>query len=315
MSQPLKSTLLALCSAWCLFGGAVATASDTMFSVRYQGIVHDALYDLCFRESEGFAVGVAGTLFRSDDQGMSWQPLAPLGAGALLGLHCGAAGVLAVGQGGAIYLEEGGKWQTIDSGTDARLLDISVNSQGLAIAVGGFGTVLRSRDGGRSWSPLAFDWESLLNDFLEPHIYDVEVADDGVITIVGEFALILRSSDGGESWEMVHRGDPSLFALEIQGQTGYAVGQSGMILRTADGGQTWSQIASGTGAILTDVLVDGEGGVHVTGIRALLSSNDGGQTWVADESGDVPSRWYQSLGLSKSGVFMVGHSGRIVQIK
>jgi len=314
MNRVLKSTLFALYAA-CLSGSAVATAADTLFSVRYQGIVHDALYDLCFRDAEGFAVGVAGTLFRSADQGMSWQPLDPLGPEALLGVHCSAAGILAVGQGGAIYLGEGGKWQKVDAGTDARLLDVSANAQGLAIVVGGFGTVLRSQDGGRSWEPLTFDWESLLNDFLEPHIYDVEVAEDGVITIVGEFALVLRSVDGGQSWEMVHRGDASLFALELNGDTGYAVGQNGVILHSADGGQTWTQIESGTEAILTDVLVDREGGIHVAGIRTLLHSGDGGRTWVAEESGDISYRWYQSLGLSKTGVFMVGHSGRIIQVK
>jgi photosystem II stability/assembly factor-like uncharacterized protein len=315
MNRVLKSTLFALYAACCLSGSAVAAAADTLFSVRYQGIAHDALYDICFSGTKGFAVGIAGTLFTSDDQGESWQPQGSLGPEAILGLYCGADTVLAVGQGGAIHRKRDGEWQRMDSGSDARLLDVSANRNGLAVAVGGFGTVLRSMDGGDSWEPLAFDWETLLNDFLEPHIYDVAVSDAGVITIVGEFAMVLRSVDAGETWEMVHRGDASLFALHLSGDVGYAVGQNGLVLKTGDGGQTWARLDAGTDANLLDVLVDRDGVIHVTGIRTLLQSHDGGNTWAASKAGDISSRWYQSLGLSGSGVFMVGHSGRIVRIK
>jgi photosystem II stability/assembly factor-like uncharacterized protein len=314
MMQISKRFLGGLCLAAGLLAGAAATAEEN-FSVRYQGIVHDALYDICFSGTKGFAVGIAGTVFTSDDQGQSWQPQGSLGPEAILGLYCGVDTVLAVGQGGAVHRKSDGEWQRVDSGSDARLLDVSANRSGLAVAVGGFGTVLRSRDGGDSWEPLSFDWETLLNDFLEPHLYDVAVSDAGVITIVGEFAMVLRSVDGGETWDMVHRGDASLFALDLSGDVGYAVGQNGLILKTDDGGQTWSRQDAGTEANLLDVLVDRDGVVHVTGIRTLLRSGDGGNTWAANKAGDISYRWYQSLGLSESGVFMVGHSGRIVRIK
>ncbi len=309
-----KSFCRALLVATTVFAGASATAAET-FSVRYQGIVHDALYDICFNDSEGLAVGIAGTLFTSPDQGESWQPQDSLGPGAILGLHCDNQRALAVGQGGAIYRRSGDEWQQIDAGTDARLLDVSANRSGLAVAVGGFGTVLRSQDGGQSWELLSFDWEALLNDFLEPHIYDVSVSDEGIITIVGEFALVLRSVDGGETWETVNRGDASIFAVELKGDTGYAVGQNGLILSTDDGGVTWTRRDSGTEANLLDVLVDQAGAIHVTGIRTLLRSDDQGSTWVTNKADDISYRWYQSLGLSETGVFMVGHSGRIVRIK
>lgn len=314
MMQRSKRSLRALCLAAGLLAGAAATAEEN-FSVRYQGIAHDALYDICFSGTTGFAAGIAGTIFTSDDQGENWQPQGSLGPEAILGLYCGADRVLAVGQGGAIHRKSDGEWQQVDAGSDARLLDVSANRSGLAVVVGGFGTVLRSSDGGRSWEPLSFDWETLLNDFLEPHLYDVAVSEAGVITIVGEFAMVLRSVDGGETWEMVHRGDASLFALDLSGDVGYAVGQNGLILKTGDGGQTWSRQDAGSEANLLDVLVDRDGVVHVTGIRTLLQSSDGGNTWAANQAGDISYRWYQSLGLSESGVFMVGHSGLIVRIK
>jgi hypothetical protein len=316
MKQTLKGAVVALgMVAGLAVGGAAAADETGTFSVRHQGIAHDALYDVCFNDSLGLAVGVAGTVLLTEDQGASWRSLAPLGPEAILGLDCSSANVLAVGQGGVIFRREGENWGKVESGTEARLLDVSANDTGLAVAVGGFGTVLKSQDGGRSWESLSFDWEALVNDFVEPHIYDVQVSPEGKVTIVGEFGLVLHSVDGGETWNMTHRGEASLFALALDGNVGYAVGQHGAVLRTEDGAQTWRDLASGTDANLLDVLADRDGVVHVTGIRTLLESADGGNTWVSRQPGDVSSRWYQSLGMSKAGVFMVGHSGRIVQIK
>ncbi|MCC6581493.1 MAG: hypothetical protein IT440_13740 [Phycisphaeraceae bacterium] len=316
MKQTLKGAVVALGAVAGLTAGTAAAADEAgTFSVRHQGIAHDALYDICFNDSLGFAVGVAGTVLFTEDQGVSWRSLASPGAEAILGLDCASANILAVGQGGVILRRDGENWNKVESGTDARLLDVSANETGLAVAVGGFGTVLKSEDGGRSWEPLSFDWEALLNDFVEPHIYDVHVSAEGEVTVVGEFGLVLHSVDGGETWNMTHRGEASLFALEIDGNVGYAVGQHGAILRTEDGAQTWRDLASGTDANLLDVLTDRDGVVHVTGIRTLLESADGGNTWESRRPGDISSRWYQSLGMSKAGVFMVGHSGRIVQIK
>ena len=137
------------------------------------------------------------------------------------------------------------------------------------------------------------------------------------MTIAGEFELLMRSSDGGDTWEITHKGDSSIFAIELNDDgNGYAVGQEGKVLRTADGGNTWELGSVGNNANLLDVLTDREGTVHITGIRMLLRSADRGKSWTEIDAGDITSRWYQSLGISGAGnVFLVGHSGRIVQIK
>ena len=297
--------------------GKAFAVGEAEFDVRYKGIAHDALYDICFNQNAGLAVGVAGTMFETDDGGKDWRPGTPVTQSALLGVDCNASWPIAIGQSGTILIRRDGKWQAAKSGTDARLLSVSVNNAGLAFAVGGFGAVLRSADGGQSWEPIAFDWQELLGDILEPHIYDVEVSETGVVTIVGEFELVMRSSDGGDTWEIMHKGDSSIFAIELNDDgSGYAVGQEGKVLHTTDGGNTWEVGSVGSNANLLDVLTDWEGTVHITGIRTLLRSSDSGKTWAAIDAGDITSRWYQSLGISGSGnVFLVGHSGRIVQIK
>jgi photosystem II stability/assembly factor-like uncharacterized protein len=286
----------------------------------HQGIVHDALYDVCLYGQSGFAVGLAGTVLTTDDAGLTWENSSPTVDDALLGVSCGDSVSLVVGQGGLIMRKVGeDEWSSIDSGTDQRLLSVSANESGLAVAVGGFGTVLQSKDAGLTWVPLSFDWEAILNDFLEPHIYDVRVSTDGIITLVGEFDLVLRSADEGETWDTVNKGDTSLFAIDFRNETnGFAVGQNGKVVKTLDGGLTWTVMPVPTQENLLDVW-SSEDQVLVTGIRTLLRSRDDGLNWEVVTEGDVTVQWYQAVkGTTDGGrdsVVMVGHSGRVINIK
>ena len=311
----------ALCTG-CFAVGAQASESgaEGMLDVVHQGIVHDALYDVCFLGQSGLAVGLAGTVLTSEDTGKTWQDGAVGVPGALLGVSCGQKTSLAVGQTGLLMRKSGdGDWAKVDSGTDQRLLSVSANESGLAVAVGGFGTVLRSTDDGLTWAPLSFDWEAILNDFYEPHVYDVSVSAEGIINLVGEFDLVLRSADQGDTWEVVNKGDTSLFALHFRdATTGFAVGQDGKIVKSLDGGLTWNILSTPTKENLLDVWSSGSQ-VVVTGIRTLLRSRDDGLTWESVTEGDVSVQWYQAVdgvsGSDADSVVMVGHSGRIINIK
>lgn len=300
---------------------SVAYASESgQLTVRNQGIPHDALYDVCFQQEQGMAVGVAGAILESSDGGVTWTSNALSEPVALLGADCHGQSSIIVGQGGAIFVRNDDSWQKVESGTSERLLSVSANSQGLAVIVGGFGTLLKSEDGGQNWAPIVVDWEAVLNDFLEPHLYDVHVSEAGVINIVGEFELIMRSADGGLTWETLNKADSSLFSLFWQDDnTAYVVGQNGQVLRSSDSGVTWEKLNSGTDQNLLSVWAGRDGAVVISGIRTLLRSTDGGQSFTSIEEGDVPVSWYQAVsasqGSSGRNVLMVGHSGRVVQIQ
>ena len=299
----------------------VGAAEDKILDVVYQGIPHDALFDLCFDGDKGLAVGVAGAVLHTEDAGVSWQAdKKPLTEKALLGVSCGGGNAVAVGQGGHIQVRKAdGSWQVADSGTDQRILSVEGNSNGLLVAVGGFGTILRSRDSGASWEPLMVDWEAILNDFLEPHIYDVVVFDDNTVIVVGEFELVLMSVDAGDSWEVVNKADASLAGIFFSDrQTGYAVGQKGKVIGTVDGGLTWRALDVDARENLLDVWASGND-IYIPGIRTLLRSRDGGASWESITEGDISVKWYQSIKGTRTAtgynVAMVGHSGRIIQIK
>jgi len=294
---------------------AVALASPTFV---FEGTRHDATYGICFTGDRGTAVGDWGAVLTSTDGGNSWSVGAQPTGLALLDLSCDSANTLLVGQSGVILTSDSDGFTPRESGTTERLLGVAHNSSGLAVAVGSFGTVLRSGDGGETWAPLSFDWEAILNDFLEPHLYDVVVDESGVITIAGEFGLILQSQDGGDSWETVNRGEASLFGLVIDGQRGYAVGQDSTVLASEDGGKKWRPVEVPAKTNLLGVWVGGSN-VVISGIRTVITSGDGGVSWRAREDLDFMTGWYQNIATpgdagEQDRAYLVGKQGRIVAL-
>lgn len=288
----------------------------------YRGTAHDALFGLCLDGQQGVAVGGAGLVLETEDGGKNWTEVPPFSNIALLDVSCGSGANLIVSQGGVIYRASEGSYQAVESGTEARLLAVDSNSKGLAIAVGGFGSILRSEDAGLTWESIPVDWEAVLNDFVEPHLYDVQITEEGVVTVVGEFELVMRSSDGGTTWEAVHKGEASLFGLNLTADgNGFAVGQEGKILRTTDGGVSWWEADSPTGGILLNVWSSQNGQVLVSGIRNMLQSSDGGNTWRLIEGGDLSTGWYQGLvvtdngGASATTALLAGHRGNILKLE
>lgn len=307
---------------------AAVTSLAEELELRHQGIAHDALYDICFSGQSGSAVGNHGMMLSSLDAGGTWEvDSSDEFNGALLGITCSGNKRVAVGQQGAVHVYDNGKWLSPEPVTEERLFAVELGDGGVGVAVGAFGTVLRTMDGGSSWEKLSFDWEAILNDYLEPHIYDVTIGDQGLITIVGEFELVLQSADSGNTWTVSHQGDASLFGVQLLDTgTGFAVGQEGRLLRTEDGGASWVSIDSGVSSILLDVWASYQGEVIVTGIRNLLRSSDNGQTWSSFTSERTLTGWYQGIGVvqqeaknankmfTEEVVFVVGQAGEVLRV-
>jgi photosystem II stability/assembly factor-like uncharacterized protein len=286
--------------------------------VLMQGTVHQALFGVAFDGDHGVAVGAMGELLDSTDGGRKWSalPKAPTPL-SLLGVGVLGDRRIAVGQEGLILLSEaGGPWTQVDGGTKERMMAVAMNAQGLAVAVGAFGNVTVSADGGKTWAKSEIDWTKFMTEPVEPHLYDVIVGDTGVVTIAGEYGLILRSPDGGHNWVAVNHGDASLFDLELRADgVGYAVGQEGTVLTTTDGGNVWKPLTTNSKSLLLGVWSAADGHVLIAGMREVLESRDGGQSWKTRTDGDFATAWYSGVAAPASGgLVLVGHSGRIVRI-
>ena len=298
---------------------AQSPASEPVAVLR-AGTSHQALFGVAFDGVTGAAVGAQGAILESSDGGGHWTPVAkPVVPLALLAVGVKGVRRIAVGQRGVILVADAAAgWRLVPAVTDNRLLAVSLNSHGLAVAVGGFGTVLIAADDA-AWRVVPIDWSAFAEAGVEPHLYAVDVDEAGAITIAGEFGLILRSTDAGGHWQLLHKGEASLFALQLRADgVGYAVGQNGTVLRTADHGRSWApRNPSGASANLLGVRSFASGRVYVSGMRDMLASEDEGVTWRHVAGGDFGFAWYAALAApatSEGHVIAVGHSGRVLRI-
>jgi photosystem II stability/assembly factor-like uncharacterized protein len=304
--------------------------ADQAIEIIRSGIPHDALFALDMRGEQGLAVGNFGLMLETTDGGAVWNVLPAKTSLALLGVKQVGDRGIAVGQQGLVLTRSGAsEWQDAKSGLTQRLLNVDMNESGLAIAVGEFGFVARSRDHGATWEATPLDWTAYNDEGYEPHLYDATVSAEGTVLICGEFGLILRSEDGGDTWTAVNRGDESVFALHLAtdgSNTGYAVGQEGLVTKTADGGLTWAKVSVPTNANLLGVW-SGNSEVVAVGIRQLLRSSDDGATFTPTEDLNIVRTWFQGVAAgvaeSKAGekgflrqqsVYIAGHRGTIARV-
>lgn len=339
MSHPTSKLLsfVLACAALLIGGGAVASTVGEGYSVQAQGIPHDRLFSIAFAGDYGVAVGDVGQIMVSEDGGASWvRSKAPTDL-ALLSVAVNGGRTIAVGQMGLILIRDRGeKWKEVESGTKERLLKVAVNSNGLAFAVGAFGTVLRSKDNGLSWELVSPEWKNVAQHYLHgsegrgsailnPSLYGIHVGDDGSVIIAGEIGYIVHSNDAGKNWGLVRLGEhsaqtiaPTIFDLEVQKDGfGVAVGQSGLILKTTDGGKNWNQIDVPVNANLFSVAMFDGDSIAVVGMRTVLRSKDAGASWEHVTKLDLDTRWYVDLTPASAnpsrGLLAVGHSGRIIK--
>lgn len=310
-------------------------ASDPGNAVIHASTPHDRLYSVIFDGDRGLAVGESGLVKASTDGGKSWTVEAPPTDLAMIDVASNGRRTIAVGQMGLILVREGtGPWKKVQSGTTRRLLQVDINKNGLAFIVGSFGVLLKSTDGGDTWTSAAPNWALLYDagegDFAavrdEPTNYIVKVNEDGSVIVGGEYGQLMRSPDGGGCWDVVYRhpsegGDaaPTLFAMDIRSDgVGFAVGQAGLMVRTGNAGLSWTHIPEATQGSLFAVTSTPDGHVVAIGQRVGLSSRDSGQTWTPLKALDIALNWYTSVthvASSPAGeVIAAGHSGRIIRL-
>lgn len=289
----------------------------------HAGFKHEAIYGLCLDDTRAIAVGESGLILLSADSGDTWVESDRFTEVALLDVECGGGIELYVGQGGKVYRRVDDSIEVVSTDSDARLMSVAHSQpSGLTVAVGAFGTILLSTDGGGSWTSPVVDWFAVLDDYVDPHLYDVHVSDQGVVTVVGEFSLILQSIDQGETWATRRRGDSSLFGLNIdQSGVGYAVGQEGTLLETVDGGTSWTPLKTPTNDILLNVASIDKGVIVASGMRQLIFSVDGGDHWKINKNPAFLEGWYQGLEVSRNSVIgqprvlLAGHRANILKLE
>jgi photosystem II stability/assembly factor-like uncharacterized protein len=130
------------------------------------------------------------------------------------------------------------RWQNpLPQGNNLR--GASVVNANTSTLVGEYGTIVRTTDGGNSWT--------IQSSGTTQTLWAVSFTDSSNGTAVGEVGTILRTTDGGGHWMTQLSGTVlNLRAVSFtDGNSGTAVGEGGVILRTTNGGNTWVPQSSG----------------------------------------------------------------------
>ncbi len=216
-----------------------------------------------------------------------------------------------------------GSWEIIREprwGTAFR--DVKLVDRNNGWAVGLFGVIAHTSDGGYNWERqnvsseydlYGVDFVDIQNGWIvgsrgvilhtgnggsEWHVqlqlnlggefvslYDVDFVDVNTGWAVGE-GVILHTSNGGATWLTQYTCSSVLEAVcAVDPQNVWVVGRDGVILHTSDGGQSWQTQTSGVDKALKDVdFVDLNNGWVVGDSGIILHTSDGGNTWIPQTS-------------------------------
>jgi len=252
---------------------------------------------------------VAGGLFKSTDEGGTWNPLN-------LGLPQGSSiHVIAINPQnpstlylGTVYgilksTDRGSDWSPVNSGLPAfagppggaTVDSLAIDQQQpdtvyAAITSPSGNKIVKTTNGGASWN----DASSGLPEFaavsvgptLRSLLIDPQI---GTTLYVGTGAGVFKSTDGGATWAAVNSGLTSTVITDLaiagDSNTLYAVTSIGLV-KTTDG-RTWSSADSGLPRVSSPLAIDPQnpstifaiGTLMATSTYGIVKSADGGATW------------------------------------
>jgi photosystem II stability/assembly factor-like uncharacterized protein len=207
----------------------------------------------CIDDKTAWIAGKEGIVYATKDGGDTWTALKTNSNRHIFAIDFSNAqrGHAAGDYGTMVHTEDGGATWTamrvpetvvlpdsaLDTGVepgDVNLYSVSYGDADHVWAVGEFGIVIASSDGGLTWQQQHTPVENTL--------FGVRFIDAKRGWAVGVDSLILRTEDGGASWTVQHppTSQRSLYDVAVRGQNGWIVGDSGTVFKTSDGGATWS---------------------------------------------------------------------------
>lgn len=166
-------------------------------------------------------------------------------------------------------------------GTANPLLDVWFADEKSGFAVGAYGLIFSTDDGGENWTIRSSD----LDNLDKYHYYSMTSRDGQTLYLAGEAGMLFRSDDAGATWSRLESPyEGSLFGILTvpNGSTDRVIsyGLRGNIFVSDDKGETWERRSADNQNTLMGGVVSQGGKLVIVGRSgAVLSSDDAGETF------------------------------------
>jgi photosystem II stability/assembly factor-like uncharacterized protein len=213
-----------------------------------------------------------------------------------------ATGWAVGGNGLVIRSADGGQSWTSSPGATATLNAVHFVSDNVGWAVGNGGIAIQTTDGGDHWSQTS---PGSLN------LNGVFFIDENQGWMVGDAGKVLRTTNGGATWVTSTPTTVALYDVFFLNENlGWVVGK-GMVLRTTNGGALWSHASPSSETLRGVHFANALLGCAVGNNGVVLRSTDGGVSWTS--SAPTPSDLYSLQFVSPSTAWAVGEAGAILK--
>ncbi len=169
----------------------------------------------------------------------------------------------------------------VETGPADPFLDVWFADDKLGYAVGAYGMLYRTDNGGLQWR-LTIDGIENIEGY---HYYSLDSAEDGTLYLSGEAGILYRSDDGGRNWERLALDyDGSLFGiLALSGERVICFGLRGNIFLSEDRGVSWQNVTAEDSRGLS--YYGGgrfDGGVIMVGAGGVMTSTRDARSFTSD---------------------------------
>jgi photosystem II stability/assembly factor-like uncharacterized protein len=228
--------------------------------------------------------------------------------------RAGAQRLVVVGSRGHILLsdDDGAHWRQVASPVNSLLTQVAFLDAQTGWAVGHDATVLKTADGGETWTIRHFDaaGEALL---------DVMFLDSQRGLALGAYGTLLTSADGGETWAaaenlLTEEGMHLNAIARLNDGRLLIAGETGLVALSPDGGQTWERVEFPYEGSLFAVRPHGERGAIVGGLRgnSLRTTDVATGVWEAIETGSEQSVF--GIAAYGDGYALAGFNASVIRV-
>ncbi|SEH30687.1 Uncharacterized protein SAMN04244559_00949 [Magnetospirillum fulvum] len=271
--------------------------------------------------TEGWAVGHDGMILHSTDRGETWQvQFDGTRAAAAVRQDAERRVALARARADAASPQDEAALAALDLAETALddamagvrfapsrpFLAVAFQDARFGLAVGSFGQIFRTTNGGASWVYLG----DRIDNQERLHYGAVMIDPSGRIVVAGEGGRITRSADRGEHWTVTALPERGAIAgLRRVGPALLAYGGGGRVYRSVDDGTSWTRIVTCTGKTLIAGLVQADSVRLYDSGGAALVSDDGGLRWTCPAAPDSSPRPVAAVAATADGKLVLAGPG------